>query len=239
MIPKIIHLTTKTGNLSRKEEDLLNANKKIIGDFEIKIYSDEDNLKFMTEYFPEFLGAYNKINKGVVKADVVRYLYLYQFGGIYCDTDYMFLKKIPTGILAQKCVIPSEWIRDDGEYSLGQCIMMSEPKVGIFYDFIKHKLANVPESFNNENDILNYCGPAGLTNFFYDNVDKYNYVGMTNPFDFNPRCNYLDKMGNRGYSVMKESIGIHLCFGSWRMETAEWYVPITNIKINVLNENYK
>ena len=64
MIPKIIHLTTKTGNLSRKEEDLLNANKKFIGDFEIKIYSDEDNLKFMTEYFPEFLDAYNKINKG-------------------------------------------------------------------------------------------------------------------------------------------------------------------------------
>lgn len=56
----------------------MNANKKFIGDFEIKIYSDEDNLKFMAEYFPEFLDAYNKINKGVVKADIVRYLYLYR-----------------------------------------------------------------------------------------------------------------------------------------------------------------
>ena len=110
MIPKIIHLTTTTGSLSRKEEDLLNANKKFIGDFEIKIYSDEDNLKFMAEYFPEFLDVYNKINKGVVKADIVRYLYFYKLGGIYCDTDYMFLRKIPTGILSQKCVIPSEWL---------------------------------------------------------------------------------------------------------------------------------
>lgn len=91
MIPKIIHQTARTKTLSWEEQHLIKRAKKIMGDYEFRLYDDNDNLKLVETYFPEYVEKYNSISRGVAKADVARLVYMYAFGGWYCDTDYKWV----------------------------------------------------------------------------------------------------------------------------------------------------
>ena len=42
---------------------------------------------FVRHYFPQYLQLYNDFPKPVMRSDLLRYLLLYQFGGIHSDVD--------------------------------------------------------------------------------------------------------------------------------------------------------
>ena len=59
-----------------------------------KFWSDEDNLLFVKENFPDFLETYINFPHNIQRADAIRYCILYQFGGIYSDLDIIPLSNI-------------------------------------------------------------------------------------------------------------------------------------------------
>lgn len=91
MIPKIIHQTAPTKKITWEEKTLLKRNKKILSDYEFKFYDDNDCRALMKQYFPQYYDAYNHISRGVCKADIARLVFMYAFGGWYCDTDYKWI----------------------------------------------------------------------------------------------------------------------------------------------------
>lgn len=215
MIPRIVHLTTKTGELTKDEKLILKKNKKIFSDWEFKIYSDEDNHRIIEEFFPEFLDKYNNISRGVMKADVVRCLYLYLYGGLYIDTDYQFFKHIPDEWLNKECVIPAEHYESDGTPFLGNCIFFSQKGYGFWYDFIKHLFENYDLSSTKEHEIISCTGPGGVTKFFLENKDKYPSLTYT------PKAVFHPSIINHRLGIKKgqETVGAHYCFGGWRGKT--------------------
>lgn len=104
MIPKIIHQTTKSANISWEERMLAKRAKRLMPDYEFRLYDDNDNQALVERYFPQYVEAYNRINKGVAKADIARLIYMYVFGGWYCDTDYKWIKR-PDGRFEGAAVI--------------------------------------------------------------------------------------------------------------------------------------
>ena len=70
------------------------------------LWDDFDNLRLVAEYFPQFLERYRSIQRGVVRADIARCMYLYIHGGFYFDTDYKILTEIGDDILANACRAP-------------------------------------------------------------------------------------------------------------------------------------
>lgn len=236
MIPPIIHLTTKDGKLNSDETIILNKNKKIFCDWEFRIYGDDENLKIIETHFPEFLEKYNSIKKGVMKADVIRCLYLYLYGGIYIDTDYQFFKMIPDKWLNAKCVIPTEHFEKDNTPFLGNCIFFSEKGYPFWYEYIKDLFDKMDVVNTKEDEIIGCTGPGGITKFHLANKDKYPDLQYTPKNVFHPWI-VNHQLGVR---KTKETVGAHYCFGSWRGKShsplRKWiYTTIQHLQARGLN----
>lgn len=212
MIPKIVHLTTKDGRLNGDETIIMNKNKKIFHDWNFRVYSDTDNLQIITEKFPEFLEKYERIKRGVMKADIIRCLYLFLYGGLYIDTDYQFFNMIPQEWLEAKCVIPTEHFDDGNVPFLGNCIFFSEKGYPFWYDYVKYLFDKMDMTDTKEEDIIGCTGPGGITAFYLKNKDKYPELRYTPKNVFHP----LIVNHQLGVRKTQETVGAHYCFGSWR-----------------------
>lgn len=65
-------------------------------EYEYTLLTDEGCESFLREFFPEYYGLYRNIQKPQHKSDLVRYLYLYKYGGYYIDIDILPLLPLYT-----------------------------------------------------------------------------------------------------------------------------------------------
>lgn len=212
MIPKIIHQTARTNQISWEERKLIKRLKEKLYDWEYMFHDDVDNERLIKEYFPQYLERYNAIHKGVAKADIARLVFLYVYGGFYFDTDYKVLKMIPSWMLSKKQLL-MESRNSQEEYKLGNAILASEPRGAFYRDFIEH-IFNQQEIANlKENRIEFVTGPEALTDFYLNNKALYK-----DEITIIPRTYFNPPILKHGLIIKKtaQTIGIHYCWGSWR-----------------------
>jgi mannosyltransferase OCH1-like enzyme len=78
-----------------------------------ELWDDEDNRNFVKREFPWLLRIYNSYSAEIYRADIIRYLYLYIFGGMYADLD-------------TKCLRPLDHLRGLSDIIVGR--MGSDPE---------------------------------------------------------------------------------------------------------------
>ncbi len=61
-------------------------------DWTYVFFTDEQMFRFVKNEFPDVYDNFVQMPYGVQRADVLRYLWLYKYGGIYLDLDYKILK---------------------------------------------------------------------------------------------------------------------------------------------------
>ena len=96
IIPKVIYRTCNK-NFVDKFKVSIEETQKVMKNYKQIIYFDEDIVEFIKENYPEdVLYLYNKINPEYfpAKTDLVRYLLIYKFGGIYLDIKSAVVKDI-------------------------------------------------------------------------------------------------------------------------------------------------
>lgn len=94
-IPKIIHQIYE--NYSGPSVLLLQLGKtwkEHHPDWEYRFWNKESIDNFMKKYYPELIPIYNVFRYPVQRWDAIRYLILYQIGGLYVDLDYEYLEQI-------------------------------------------------------------------------------------------------------------------------------------------------
>jgi mannosyltransferase OCH1-like enzyme len=92
-IPKIIHQTWKTREVPERFRELHESWKRLMPDWTIVVWSDEDNQHLAEKYFsPADLRVYNNLNLNIQRIDMIRCVYLKVFGGIYADLDFEALR---------------------------------------------------------------------------------------------------------------------------------------------------
>jgi hypothetical protein len=79
-------------------------------------------------------------------------------------------------------------------------------------DFIKNLFSNESLHKLSEDKIEKTSGPEGLTQFFVRNCHKYLDVALPPREVFHPKLT----AGNLMYDRHAETLGAHLCWGSWR-----------------------
>lgn len=84
---KIIHQTWKTQDLPPNFKEWSNSWKKLHPQWEYKLWTDNDNRELVKSKYPWFLPVYDNLPLTINRVDVVRFLYLHAFGGIYADLD--------------------------------------------------------------------------------------------------------------------------------------------------------
>ncbi|KAF9887696.1 hypothetical protein FE257_009649 [Aspergillus nanangensis] len=95
-IPKLIHQTWFPAgtNMSSRAQLWVQTMRAQNPDWEYILWDDETNRMLVEQLFPWFLPAYLALPKEILRADMVRNLYMYAFGGMYADVDTEALRPV-------------------------------------------------------------------------------------------------------------------------------------------------
>lgn len=93
-IPLYIHQTYKTANLPEVWKESPINWKKHHPKWKYFFWSDDDCRKLVAEKFPSFLSTFDGYEYPIQKADAIRPIILYTYGGVYADMDMMAKRPI-------------------------------------------------------------------------------------------------------------------------------------------------
>lgn len=214
-IPKILHQTAKT--LSWEEHALTKQTRLLMPEWTYTMWSDDGNEAIVKKYFPQYLEDYQNLPSPIVRTDVARCVYMYAFGGVYCDTDFRFYRAIPNDLLSHSCALgveEGEFLKDgtvgvgDG-YKVGNAFMASAPGLQLWADFLDDVFKRFRDG---EREVLYLAGPHALSIFLKKNPEHETTVSLLPGHVVYPQF----KWGGLTSDCGPETIGIHLCWGSWR-----------------------
>lgn len=148
-IPKIVHQTSKSRCMTKKMEEVV-AHWRGLGDgYSYYFHSDEAIARLLDQDWPEFPHLNQVLNcipktSGTIRADLWRYVVLWEYGGIYADIDTK-----PNRFNASTIVATDEAFFIVEQYHLlSQYFMASAPRHPIMFYTIQHtleKLLNVED----------------------------------------------------------------------------------------------
>ncbi|MDU1890061.1 MAG: glycosyltransferase [Dysgonomonas sp.] len=223
-IPKIIHQTWKTSELSEQYKLLANTWKTFLPDWEYILWTDEMNRDFVAKYYPSFLNKYDSYPQNIQRADAIRYLLLKKYGGLYVDLDFECLDNLEFLFANTDFVAGKEpyWHaeRFDMPYIICNAFMASTSN-NPFINFLCDKLieySTLPA--NNPIDVLNSTGPFLLTNA-YNEFSKKSIIRILEPETIYPIGLYdTDKIlsGNISEEMsdrINQAHAIHYFFSTW------------------------
>ena len=98
-IPKIIFQTWKTYDVPDNWKFAQKTVKEKNKDWKYVLLSDDDNLAIVKKNFPDFLPYFINFKYNIQRADAIRYMVLYLYGGVYIDLDYQAIKPFDKIIL--------------------------------------------------------------------------------------------------------------------------------------------
>lgn len=91
-IPKIIHQTWFPAgtNMSARAQRWVDTMRGHNPDWEYVLWDDQTNRLLVETHFPWFLDAYDALPKEILRADVIRNLYMFVFGGYVSSFHPLF-----------------------------------------------------------------------------------------------------------------------------------------------------
>ncbi|HEX2978585.1 MAG TPA: glycosyltransferase [Candidatus Babeliales bacterium] len=218
-IPPIIHIIWLGSNLPEKYSKWVNSWKAHHPDWQIILWNDElvKNINLFNQ------DLYDRATNFGEKSDILRCELLFQFGGLYVDTDFECLK--PFDELHKYCdffagMIPVDAfsVNDDGSgVLLGSALMGSIPG----HPFMETMLHNM-QRFKNEPGIVTRTGPWLLTRSFFEYAPEDQLISVIFPPTYFYPINspYIQQAG-KGYShnyIKNETYAIHWWEASWAKE---------------------
>ena len=64
----------------------------LMNNIKYKMWNKKDCELLLVDKYPEYIDLYNEFRYDIQRADFIRYIILYEYGGIYIDCDVIFLK---------------------------------------------------------------------------------------------------------------------------------------------------
>ncbi len=113
-IPRIIHqayFVRKGDNLPDELANNIASLKALNPDWEYRYYDDNDMRSFIQKEYPGILVYYDRITEGygAARADLFRYLLLFQCGGVYLDIKSTILRPLSSTISQVDGFLLSNW----------------------------------------------------------------------------------------------------------------------------------
>lgn len=107
-IPKIIWQTYKTNieEVPEYAKECIQSWKDLNLEYTHNYLSDDDAKIFIKEiYGDKWLNIFNSVPLGVMRGDILRYLLIYEFGGVYADLDTQCIKPISSWMIEDADII--------------------------------------------------------------------------------------------------------------------------------------
>lgn len=227
LIPKIIHQVYEdlAGPPSYLKE-FASTWKEHNPDWEYRFWNKKDIDTLLEKKFSNIKEIYYSFSYPVQRWDIIRYLILYEYGGLYVDMDYECIEHITPLFNGITCAIGLEpkdhYIRSRVPYIIGNAFMASIPN----HPFIKELLFSIFNScdydkYNSKyEEVLNTTGPYKVKRVYEKSKYK-NQVTLIPPELVMPlsQDEVLQIINNKDTKYIENKIeksyAIHYFLGSW------------------------
>lgn len=168
MIPKVFHLTAKSKKLPPHIQKNVDRIAELYPDHEIVIHDDADIMTFLKSADPVYFDqTIERMPKFIMVIDTVRYMWMRELGGIYCDMDIYFQRRIDFGdapfFFAREWTWPTDHRLVD---SVHNCIFASPPGHPIWTDLLNGIARNIaippPEITTLRREVRKILAKVGL-----------------------------------------------------------------------------
>ncbi len=208
-IPKKIHqIWLGDKKLPKKCLSWMKSWQKFNPEWEYRLW-DEERIKHLD--IKDFNIYSKKINPGY-RSDILRYIILNKYGGLYVDTDFECLKSIPSNILKYKFIAGTMF---GNKPCLGNSILFSSPNYILLKKILNQiKLTKYEDDINS---IIKNSGPEIVTKEYFSLKDLIGEESLILPSNyFYPYPNFMLNKQNDKYKEIEDiSIGIHHWEMSW------------------------
>lgn len=212
-IPKIIWQIAKDKNMAKLYKNHSKKIRKLNPDYNYIIFYEKDAEKFILKYYNKYiLNAFNSINEcyGPAKGDLLRYLLIYQFGGVYFDLKSGTNTSLNKIINKEDEFLYSSWpgsyndnLLKTGFGEFQQWWLISIPKHPLLKNIIKSVVENIYNKTNSrltgKFGVIKITGPFAYTlalKEYIANNPNHNLTFKPNNFDYNFSYNILNNSHN-------------------------------------------
>lgn len=221
MIPKNIHLV-----FLRKDEEfprLFEECKQRIQDhhpsWNIRLYNEDDAFQIIKMHMPEYIEAYKLFVHNVQKADFLRIVLVYLYGGFYMDLDMLSLKPLDNLrmyhlVLAEEKTVSKE---EQNALNLTYRLRIANymfggiPKHPFWLKMIDEMAQRASLVIHSQQDILDITGPGLLTDIYWDTYKKFSDIVLLRNKDKKCKQPYHDEI-----ACHFGDYAAHLHAGTWR-----------------------
>jgi inositol phosphorylceramide mannosyltransferase catalytic subunit len=229
MIPKIIHQVwfgkCPTPLFFKTTSNLW----KITNENYEHIFWDSMKLvEFIKSEFSEYQLLFSNFKYDIQRVDLLKYLILYKYGGVYIDIDYEPLKPIEPILANQNLCLGlepkqySDFHKTD--FFIGNAFMASIPKHDFFFLLINNIVENLEQLSKHDETKYSYVmkttGPLMLNKFYqnYKSKEQINLIAseLVCPLDSNEAKEYFlggDKIKYK--EKLENAYAVHLFAGTW------------------------
>jgi mannosyltransferase OCH1-like enzyme len=204
-IPKIIHQIWLGSPFPEKYKNFQQSWIRYHPDWEYKLWTEKE----LTILPMKNRRLYEKsINYGE-KSDIARYEILYQFGGLYVDTDYECLKSLETFHYTYDFYIGIQPLDTD-------IVQLGIGLIGTaaHHPLIKTALDNVEKQLQKSLQIIVRTGPIYFTQIFCTFAPKFSDTLALPASYFYPR-GYTQSIDDKNIWQKRVSFAVHHWAGSW------------------------
>ena len=150
-------------------------------DWKYVLMTDEDNERFVKKYFPDFLDTYESLEYPIMKADAIRYMWLYVYGGVYMDLDIELTKSLEDLFYENNDIYVVQSGNVGSVYT--NSFIASKPHCKIWLDCLKEvKKAYKWWMIGKHLKVMSKTGPLMLTRVINRNKHKYNMFEIYKPY---------------------------------------------------------
>ena len=217
-IPKIIHQIWLGGEIPKNVLSLAEKIKDLNSDWEFKFWTDHNLVFIENEYFLKI----KSIKNFGVQSDIIRYLILDKFGGIYLDCDFLPIKKFQD-LLSDTCFLAGICNPDENNKPvIANGLIGSIPNHPLLQSInfkIKNKINKLLD-LENQTDIFLNTGPTFFTNEILEFIkgnskEKIVIFPSSYFYPINYRKRYIINSKMIEKHKFKETYLIHLWDTSW------------------------
>jgi hypothetical protein len=212
--------------------------------YEYRYFSNEDRRKFIVSLGDkEWIDLYDASPLGVIKAEIFRYLVIYEFGGIYVDMDTECISPIDSWIYGKdnkdySCIFSPE---GNPEYPMCMCnfAFASEAKHPIFKKIIENHKENLKSAeWNSTNFKINYIerniedGTAmfwkNILDYFGINYNEFDLLNNVENINFYPKVieNKVYFYGGEDFYIFRNGRAMNHFFAGdnieWEKSWNQW-----------------
>jgi len=166
-IPKIIFRTAnfEMHSLPKEIKEVLEESSKMNNEYQEIYLSDQDCISFLTEFYPEYLPLYLSLIPGAFKADIIRLLLLYKYGGVYNDIGHTYMTPITNIIFPEDELVFIIESDNTMPFALHNAFMAVYPKHPIIHRMIEEVTQNERNKHYGIN-ALDVTGPMAIGRAF-------------------------------------------------------------------------